>query len=472
MKKSILFQNFAHTSKMLLVLAFLLSSFFLKAQYDSKYDLNKDQYSIGLSGGPTLFWGDLDAKSKTNGVFGIHFNMRLTPYLTNSMTIYRGKLQGEKDNFKSGNIANLGFKNDFWQIDRIYKFYPFSHSKLHVDMPISPYMLGGIGIVNYKSYKYDTQTDKVIDRVGYSSEAFRRSPYRTDLIIPFGLGVEFPVSNMFTMFLEHKFMYTHSDLLDAHVGADTKKNDWYTLTNLGVNLNLDNVVPGVPTHSITKLFGESFADQLTFGISTGMLLFWGDGDQSTRNVPGKILDYRRREFGAGLHLEKAYTERVHLRLSSMFGQLTGIRKTWSNSKPANFYFKNKFMSFDLAQKYYFIHNPEKIFSMYGFAGIGIIAYRSASYDLVTDNIINLYGYKDADLNKDKRKIDPIVPFGLGIDLNFKYGISVFVEQSLVYAHTDLLDAWKGKSTNINDLYSYTNFGIKYTLLSKERSFYN
>ena len=54
------------------------------------------------------------------------------------------------------------------------------------------------------------------------------------------------------------------------------------------------------------------------------------------------------------------------------------------------------MSFDLAQKYYFIHNPEKYFQ-YGFNIIRIIA-RSASYDLVTDNIINLW-LQDADLTK-------------------------------------------------------------------------
>ena len=91
-------------------------------------------------------------------------------------------------------------------------------------MPISVHARR-IGIVNYKSYKYDTQTDKVIDRVGYSSEAFEDT-YRTDLIIPF-MGVEFPVSNMFTMFLEHN-LYTHSDLLDAHVGADTKRMIGFT----------------------------------------------------------------------------------------------------------------------------------------------------------------------------------------------------------------------------------------------------
>ena len=46
---------------------------------------------------------------------------------------------------------------------------------------------------------------------------------------------------------------------------------------------------------------------------------------------------------------------------------------------------------------------------------------------------------------------------------------MFVEQGLVYAHTDLPS---GKvKVQYND-HSYTNFGIKYTLLSKERSFYN
>jgi hypothetical protein len=472
MKNSILFQSLAHKTRMLMIFTFLFTPFILHAQYESTYSVNNDQYSIGISGGPTLFWGDIDAKGKANGVLGVHANIRLTPYLTNSLTIYRGKMQGEKEKFKNGNPANMGFKNDFWQIDRIYKFYPLSHPKLQQDLPISPYLMGGIGLVNYKSYKYNTLNDKIIDWVGYSREAFKKSPYRTDLIIPFGLGVEFPVGNMFTMFLEHKLMYTHSDLLDAHAGAATNVNDWYSFTSLGVNLNLDNVIPGVPTHSITKLFGESFLDQMTFGISAGALLFWGDGDQPTKNPVGKMLDYRRREWGAGLHVEKAYTEKIHLRLSSIFGQFTGIRKTWTNSNPANTYFKNKFISFDLAQKYYFISNPEKVFSMYGFAGIGIIAYRSAAYNLLTDKVMRYYGYKDTDLNKDKRKIDPIIPFGLGADLNFQYGISLFIEQSIIYSHTDYLDAWKGVGSGINDFYSYTNFGVKYSIFNREKSFYN
>jgi hypothetical protein len=63
-------------------------------QNEPKYNPNAEQYSIGLTGGVSLFYGDLTSTSRASYVTGLHLNNRITRYLSNSISIIRGNFHG------------------------------------------------------------------------------------------------------------------------------------------------------------------------------------------------------------------------------------------------------------------------------------------------------------------------------------------------------------------------------------------
>lgn len=197
----------------------------------------------------------------------------------------------------------------------------------------------------------------------------------------------------------------------------------------------------------------------TVNLNAGPTIFLGDVKQYDY---WPVSTYNNEWRGAGgVIIGKQLLPFLDLRAQLLCGKLAGTKRTYDGGSPANMYFKANFIDYNANLKLDFLSlfkgDSFRRVSVYGYAGIGIVDFRTKRYNLLTDVLEKSYGY-DANNEKTKATSETVFPVGIGVEYNFTEKISMVIDYSKRFVNSDKLDALKSEK---NDMYDYISLGLTY-----------
>ena len=232
-----------HKSTPLLIILFLL--FFgsgAKAQTNGL--LGKrfwDNWSVSLSGGPNIFFGDLKEYNffpATSPINELRFagtlslNRQLSHvFMLRGQFLY-GQLAGEKTKYKGGSPCNQYFESTLFELN-VNTTINFSNlfGRYNPKRFFFVYGTLGAGVVDWITKKKDITSGAIIGRDG-SWENFN-----LHLVVPAGLGAYFSIKDKVNLGLEWTLRGLLSDNLDATPGG--YPYDSYSLLAFNVTYNFN-----------------------------------------------------------------------------------------------------------------------------------------------------------------------------------------------------------------------------------------
>jgi hypothetical protein len=240
--------NRKYFRKITLSVAFAITAFTLaltvpqstSAQFSSYRSF--EQWYIGISLGSTRFYGDISGRShsysQTNPfsgtfyqnrdfMYGISLTKRFGGVFWTRFNLLNGTLDSEEDDL------NLYFKSDIVEFSG-HAILNFTEIFLGADpqRPVNVYAYAGLGILSYRAWKRQIQTDSLIDTEGTGSQK------ALNIIIPLGIGVDYRVNSNFTVTGEFSLRNLRSDRLDAHSSVNTGQ-EGYGFINVGFHYQFD-----------------------------------------------------------------------------------------------------------------------------------------------------------------------------------------------------------------------------------------
>jgi len=201
----------------------------------------KDNWSVTAQIGLSAFRGDIDVNRTVSfpGVIGFAFNKQVlsTGVINGGLKgqFNFGKLRGEKNGQSFENKYKEGCIN-FQVILNKLPSRTFRFEKLR------PYAFAGIGFINYK-VELKNQDGTIANAYGYNipelqSDENQSNPGSiTNLMLPVGIGVNYKVSDKFSIELEASSRFIASDKLDAKV---SNSDDKYWFFSIGVSYNINS----------------------------------------------------------------------------------------------------------------------------------------------------------------------------------------------------------------------------------------
>ncbi len=233
-----------------IILLLSITSLTLYAQQNDSTKVKKyNTWSVSASFGSMLFYGDLRqfdfypssnnniqewykvnndniTERKWGGSFSV--NKQITPILG---------LQGQ---FLMGKISGIKNKSNKYFEANIYEYginATISLSNLLVrnikNKKINVYALAGIGLVDFRTYKRELDTDKFLQDYGYDEDGETKTKMTTETVIPIGCGIKYKINNKLDIGIEATLRNVYTDKLDADVKANTAK-DKYGYTSIGI----------------------------------------------------------------------------------------------------------------------------------------------------------------------------------------------------------------------------------------------
>ncbi len=102
---------------------------------------------------------------------------------------------------------------------------------------VNIYGVFGVGVVGFRTKKMTYDTREIINTVGFSLDGAIKENRQAELILPFGLGVNFKVSERVDVGLSSAFRYANTDHLDGRATAGGAK-DMYNYTSVGLTFRV------------------------------------------------------------------------------------------------------------------------------------------------------------------------------------------------------------------------------------------
>ena len=197
---------------------------------------------------------------------------------------------------------------------------------------------------------------------------------------------------------------------------------------------------------------ENWSINANFQINS----FFGDISAYDSDIYNKI-QYES-DFGYGFIFTKELNRLWMIRGQLSFGKLQGTKEK------SNLYFngsiteRNINLSLDLTNLF-FPNNYPKTVSIYGFAGLGFLDFRSVLKESETNVIVSTQGYSSNNEGKSKQTTETYAPIGCGIKYNFADNWFLNIEGALKIINSDRVDAFAGGVSR--DFYSNISIGIGY-----------
>lgn len=224
-----------------------------------------------------------------------------------------------------------------------------------------------------------------------------------------------------------------------------------------------------------------FVERLSFGVSFGSNLTYTDLKQYDFGLATKY--HSELGWGGGLTGSVALNSIFAVQGQFNYATINGVHRLGTgtshkkHTKSYNHYFSGDLFdyTFDLNVNITnLLFNPKhqlRKYYIYGYAGVGLVSFRSIRYKLVNDNdsdpILSYEGYKSTDkknLTKVPRTNEVFIPLGLGIRYKLNGNWSLTLETSGRYMKSDKLDAFvAGKA---KDSYQLSTVGVVYNFSSK------
>jgi hypothetical protein len=263
---------------------------------------------LTLFGGFSNYQGDLQEKAITldesNGAFGAGLKYDITSHTAIRSSFVYGRIEGnDKLNSASLQPRNLSFQSKIFEFNLLGEYTIFDLSEKR----FSPYVFGGIALLRFNPYAYDTLSNKVflkpLSTEGQGLAAYPdRKPYKlTQFAIPFGAGIKYRINENAVLGYEFGLRKTFTDYLDdvskTYVDpvalALERGPKAVEMSYRGGELKTGN--PVYPADGSIR-GGSKFKDwyyfsgiTLSIGINTGNGSFFGNGNGKGRTDCPRVL---------------------------------------------------------------------------------------------------------------------------------------------------------------------------------------
>lgn len=198
------------------------------ADSEKQHQRTLSKFSIGISGGLTQFFGELNEQD-FKGVLKFDLNHHLDDRWMVSLNLLKGQLGGlERQQFQSV------FESRFHQIDLLVKYNILKKKKTwEPDKPFQFGFLTGLGLMRFHSEAYDAITGDLIrftnspnsarnplfQRWGTPKGNKRGIKFTNERAIPVGFWLNVPLTNHIGAGVECRFYFVRTDKLDATSGS-------------------------------------------------------------------------------------------------------------------------------------------------------------------------------------------------------------------------------------------------------------
>ncbi|MFO7723893.1 MAG: outer membrane beta-barrel protein [Bacteroidales bacterium] len=201
-----------------------------------------EHWYIGLNLGTSKFYGDISGKtsgfsnaSPFSGdfyndrgfMYGLMLTKRFNGIFWTRLNLLTTTLGSENENL------DFYFKSDLveFSLSGIVSLSEMIGGN-DPDRLLNVYAFAGAGMVSYRAWKRQLDTDSLIETEGTGSRK------AANMVFPFGLGVDFRVTPEFTISGEFSLRHLQTDRVDAH-GGDRGMNEGYGYINLGLHYQFD-----------------------------------------------------------------------------------------------------------------------------------------------------------------------------------------------------------------------------------------
>ncbi len=225
-----------------IALLFIAGTNCIKAQLDFS------KWQIGVNGGIMIYQGDLTPSDigsyKTiKPTFSLYISRILNPSFLLRTNVAFGKLHGNDAKYNSPvwrQERNYSFITPVTEISELLVWNMFGNNSNELGQRFSPYAFGGVGVSllkvnrdysNFNQHYFATATGITN---GLAAD-ISRTPARTALVIPMGLGMEFYLTPKLSLTAETNFRHTFTDYVDGFsLGANPQKDDFYHSHTMGL----------------------------------------------------------------------------------------------------------------------------------------------------------------------------------------------------------------------------------------------
>ncbi len=198
------------------------------------------KFSFALHGGPLISYTDVKSSSLMRSATeilsyggGIQFNYHISPVVTLHGRFLYGQLEGLQKKRNHEFKANIYEATFHTRLSLNSLLNPLSSSNEWMNF----YTTLGAGVLMHESELIDMQTGDVIRWPYMEREGVSQGDTHSAFVIPFGLGLNFKVSERFDIGIESTMGYAFTDELDARIVKGSRK-DMYNYTSIGLTLRL------------------------------------------------------------------------------------------------------------------------------------------------------------------------------------------------------------------------------------------
>lgn len=174
--------------------------------------------------------------------FYVQFTGNFTPLLSTKAQFIHGKMRGS--NPESGYYFNAGF-NELTIIPRLNINSLFLHQQ---SSRFQAFIVGGVGLINFRSTKYNIADGSLESSVGYNEKGKKQHNPVYSFVFPLGIEATYAINARWGIEAGYTMRLHNTDNIDAHIGS-TNINDRYSVTHLGIIYTLN----GSPGRNIEAL---------------------------------------------------------------------------------------------------------------------------------------------------------------------------------------------------------------------------
>lgn len=212
------------------------------------------------------------------------------------------------------------------------------------------------------------------------------------------------------------------------------------------------------THAQEKSF--QVREGWSLNVNGGVSLFYGDVDNYRfYRVFENNNEWRS---GFGLMVQKEFVHYFSLRAQGFYGQLSGTKRKSRITFEGDVIETSMSGKFDLVG---IIWGPrDRMVTAYAMVGIGLTQWRSELRDTRTNEMVGGNGHYGSGFGG--RTLEPVLPVGLGMDVNLARHWTVNLEATLRPVNSDKLDSREGGFRY--DFYSYNFIGVTYKFIKDKK----
>lgn len=167
-------------------------------------------------------------------------------------------------------------------------------------------------------------------------------------------------------------------------------------------------------------------------------------------------------MGYGIIVQKRVHPLIQVRGQLMNGKLSGTKRKHNYWFEATIFESSLSTTVDLVGLIW--GSKVRLINFYGMVGVGFAQWRTDLKTYPQGEPIGGNGHSGSGFNG--RTIEPVIPFGLGLDFNLGYHWNVNVEGTLRFVNSDVLDGKEGGFEY--DFYSYDFIGVTYKFKKKRK----